>query len=299
MPQELPVVEESIGPRESFLGPSVSVVLTPFNQAPALRRAVEALERSQDRDRLEILIVDCGSQDESARIDAEFPAVSLLRLPHHLGATRAMNIATRTAKAELIFFLSPDVEVLPDTVSGLAAKLESESDAAAACPLLMDSAGEPASRMFRIPTRETLAAGELPSVSLDLTQESIPVEYPGLDALLVRKQFLRGMNFFDERFGQYWADADLAMKIRQSGKKIRLHPAIRATFHPGTDSLAGDDLAEADRTLGAAAFLAKYHGFSAGLGFRLKAILKALANFDFHRVSLLTSGQKLDGSQAG
>ncbi len=292
MPQELPVVEEPVGPR-------ISVVLAPFNQASALRRAVEALERSQDRDRLEILIVDCGSQDESARIDAEFPSVSLLRLPHHLGATRAMNIATRTAKAELIFFLSPDVEVLPDTVSQLAAKLENETDAVAACPLLVDSAGEPASRMFRIPTRETLAAGELPSVNLDLTQESIPVEYPGFDALLVRKQFLRGMNFLDERFGQYWADADLAMKIRQSGKKIRLHPGVRAILQPGADPLAGDALAEADRTLGAAAFLAKYQGFSAGLTFRLAAVLKALAHFEFHRVSLLVGGQKLDGSQAG
>jgi GT2 family glycosyltransferase len=292
MPQELPVVEEPVGPR-------VSVVLAPFNQAPALRRAVEALERSQDRGRLEILVVDCGSQDESARIDAEFPSVSLLRLPHHLGATKAMNIATRTAKAELIFFLSPDVEVLPDTVSRLAARLDSEPDAAAACPLLVDTAGEPASRIFRIPTRETLAAAELPAVALDLTQESVPVEYPGLDALLVRKQFLRGLNFFDERFGQYWADADLAMKIRQSGKKIRLHTAIRAILHPGADPLAGDALAEADRTLGASAFLGKYQGFSAGLSFRLGAILKALAHFEFHRVSLLASGQKLDGSQAG
>ena len=275
------------------------MVLTPFNQAPALRRAVAALERSQDRDRLEILIVDCGSQDESARIDAEFPAVSLLRLPHHLGATKAMNIGTRTAKAELILFLSPDVEVLPDTVSRLAAKLESETDAAAACPLLVDSAGEPVSGIFKIPTRETLFAAELPPVNLDLTQESIPVEYPGLDALLVRRQFLRGMNFFDERFGHYWADADLAMKIRQSGKKIRLHPGIRAIHHPGADPLAGDALAEADRTLGAAAFLGKYQGFSAGFGFRLSAILKTLAHFEFHRVSMLVGGQKLDGSQAG
>ncbi len=277
----------------------MSVVLTPFNQAAALRRAVDALERSQDREHLEILVVDCGSQDESARIDAEFPSVSLLRLPHHLGATRAMNIATRTAKAELILFLSPDVEVLPDTVSRLAAKLDSDIVAAAACPLLVNSAGEAASRIFRLPTREALSAAELPSVSLDLAQESIPIEYPGLDAILVRKQLLRGMNFFDERFGQYWADADLAMKIRQSGKKIRLHPDIRAILHPGADPLAGDALAEADRTLGAAAFLGKYQGFSAGFGFRLRAILKALARFDFHRVSLLVSGQKLDGSQAG
>jgi hypothetical protein len=136
-------------------------------------------------------------------------------------------------------------------------------------------------------------------VNLDLTQASIPVEYPGIDALLVRKQLLRGMNFFDERFGQYWADADLAMKIRQSGKKIRLHPGIRAILHPGDDPLAGDALAQADRTLGAAAFLSKYQGFSAGFGFRLRAILKALAHLEFNRVSLLASGQKLDGSQAG
>jgi GT2 family glycosyltransferase len=293
MPQEPAVVEEPIGPR-------VSAILVAFNQASALRRALEALEHSQERERLEILVVDCGSRDDSAQIDAEFPAISMLRLPHHLGATRAMNIATRTAKADLIFFLSPDVEVFPDTVTRLAEKLDAETDAAAVCPLLVNAAGDPASKVFAIPTREALAADQLREIKLtDQGQESIPVEYPGIDALLVRRQFLRGMNFFDERFGQYWADADLAMKIRQGGKKIRLHPSIRATLHPGADPLEDDSLAAADKTLGAAAFLGKYQGFSAGLSFRLAAIFKALGRFDFRRLSMLVSGQKLDGSQAG
>ena|SRR5579871_3089116 len=293
MPQEPAVVEEPIGPR-------VSAILVSFNQAEALRRALEALEHSQERERLEILVVDCGSRDDSAQIDAEFPAISMLRLPHHLGTTRAMNIGLRTAKAELIFFLSPDVEVLPDTLFRLAERLDAETDAAAACPLLVNEAGDPVSRTFALPTREALASGELQERTLpDLDQESIPVEYPSLDALLVRRQFLRSMNFFDERFGQYWADADLAMKIRQGGKKIRLYPAIRAKLHPGEDPLEGDSLAAADKTLGAAAFLGKYQGFSAGLSFRLAAILKALGRFDFKRLSMLVSGQKLDGSQAG
>jgi N-acetylglucosaminyl-diphospho-decaprenol L-rhamnosyltransferase len=293
MPQEPAVVEDPIGPR-------VSAILVSFNQAEALRRALEALEHSQERERLEILVVDCGSRDDSARIDAEFPAISMLRLPHHLGATRAMNIGLRTAKAELIFFLSPDVEVLPDTLVRLAERLEAETDAAAACPLLVNEAGAPVSRVFAIPTREALASRELQERKLpDLGEESVPVDYPSLDALLVRRQFLRSMNFFDERFGQYWADADLAMKIRQGGKKIRLHPAIRAKLHPGEDPLEGDSLAAADKTLGAAAFLGKYQGFSAGLSFRLAAIFKALASFDFKRLSMLISGQKLDGSQAG
>ena len=296
MPQELPGTEEALSEAQ---GPRVSAVLIAFNQAPALRRAIQALDRSNDRERLEILVVDCGSRDESAQIDAEYPSINMLRLPHHLGAARAMNIATRTAKADLIFFVSPDVEVLPDTVARLAAKLEEEMDSAAACPLLVDTDGQPMSKIYRLPTRDALASGVLVPMELDTIQASMPVEYPGIDALLVRKQFLRSMNFFDQRFGHYWADADLAIKIKQGGKKIRLYSDIRAVRHPATDPLEGDDLAEADKLLGAAALLGKYYGFVAGLSFRLGAIFKALGRFELGRVGKLVSGQKLDGSQAG
>src|SRR5215467_416042 len=136
MPQEETFVEEPLGPR-------VSAVLVGYNQAPQLRRALEALQQSRDAERLEILVVDCGSQDESSRLDADYAAIHMLRLPHHFGATKAMNIATRTSKADLVLFLSPSVEVQPDTVSRLAASLEEDPAAAAACPLLVNPAGEP------------------------------------------------------------------------------------------------------------------------------------------------------------
>ncbi|HEY1755406.1 MAG TPA: glycosyltransferase [Bryobacteraceae bacterium] len=279
-------------------GPRVSAVLVSFNQAPALRRAIAALEGSQDRERLEILVVDCGSQDESPRLDAEFPAVQILRLPQHFGATRAMNIAMRTAKAELVLLLSPDVEVLPDTVKRLVSHLDDDGGTVAVCPLLRDSAGEPVSRAYRIPSADELAEGALEPVSIDVTQETVTVEYASRDALLARKQFIRGMNYFDERFGEYWADLDLAMQIRRAGKKIRLYPSIGATIHPGTDPLQGDAVAQSDRILGAAELVGKYEGSFAGLRFRLAAILKALGRFDFRGLSLLVSGEKI-GSQAG
>src|ERR1700683_3086032 len=223
----------------------VSAVLVSFNQAPALRRAIEALERSQDRERLEILVVDCGSQDESPRLDADYPAVQILRLPQHFGATRAMNIAMRTAKAELALLLFPDVEVLPDTITRLAARLDDDASTAAVCPFLCDPSGQPVSRAFRIPSSAALSTGALESVNIDTTQESTAVEYASRDALLARKQFIRSMNYFDERFGEYWADLDLAMQIRRSGKKIRLYPSIRATLHSGPDPLEGDSVGEA------------------------------------------------------
>jgi GT2 family glycosyltransferase len=288
-------------------GPRVSAILLGFNQAPALRRAVAALEASRNRERLEILVVDCGSRDESTSLDTDFPAINMLRLPHHLGAARAMNIATRTAKGDLLFFLSPNVEVAPDTVNALVDRLQPavdtpETEVAAVCPLLVDPAGHPAFRIHEIPTRAELTASAsgagLPPASLDLTQESIPVAYPELDAVLIRKLFVRSMHYFDERFGNYWADADLAMQIRRAGKQILLYPGVCATYHAAPDPLDGDPLARADRIGGAAALVGKYEGGAAAFSFRLGAILSSLGRFDLGMVSKLAGGQKLDGSQA-
>jgi GT2 family glycosyltransferase len=287
--------------------PRVSAILVSYNQAAALRRAVQALENSRDRDKLEILVVDCGSRDESTQLDTDFPAINMLRLPHHLGAARAMNIATRTAKAELLFYVSPNVEVAPETVTALADRLQpdpdaAETDVAAVLPLLVNPVGSPASRIHPIPTRaelqEAARGGALPSTELDLAQESIAVAYPELDAILIRKHFVRSMNYFDPRFGHYWADADLAMQIRRAGKQIRLYPGVRAIYHPAPDPVEGDSLAKADRVNGAAALVGKYEGGMAGFSFKLGAVLSALARFDLGMVGKLTGGQKLDGSQA-
>jgi GT2 family glycosyltransferase len=286
--------------------PKVTAILIAHNQAGELRRAIEALERSEQREQLEILVVDCASQDETGALADEFPGIVMQRLPHHFGATKALNIATRTARGEFLLLLSPDVEVPPELVSRLAEHLEASNDTNAVCPLLIDSAGQPASKQLQsLPDRESLkracAGGEIPGprieVSPDAMNDGIAIPYPSRAALMVRKQFVAGMNYFDERFGEYWADADLAMKIRQAGKKIRLYPAIRATWHAAHKPLSTDPVHTSDRILGAAMLLSKYDGFLAGFFFRWAATLNVLIHFDFPLLSALLGGRKL-GSEA-
>lgn len=289
--ETVPIPQE---PAEEVIEPKVSAILIGYNQAGALRRAIRALEASKDRDRLEIIMIDCGSHDESSQLDSEFEKITLLRLPMHLGATKAMNIGVRTAKAEILFFLSPNVEVAPQTVEQLAAKLE-EGETAAVCPLLSDPSGRPASKDHDI---AAAIAGRDDGSNIDLSAESVEMSYPGLDALMIRKSFLKGMNYFDERFGNSWADADLAMQIRRAQRKIRLFPSIRATYYDEPDPAAADPLYAADRALGAAAFVGKYRGFISGLMFRIAAIFRALGRFDLKQTGALISGQKLDGTQA-
>lgn len=282
-------------PTEEVIEPRVSVILLGYNQAPALRRAVQALEASKDRERLEVIVIDCGGQDDTAQLDTEFEKITVLRLPMYLGATKAMNIGVRTAKAEIVFFLSPNVEVAPQTVMQLAGYLEEENETVAVCPLLVDPAGRAVSKDHDI---NAMIAGEDDASSVEIAGESVEMAHPGLDALMIRKQFIKGMNYFDQRFGNSWEDADLAMQIRRAQRKIFLFPAIRATYYDEPDPAADDPLYAADRALGAAAFVGKYRGFVSGLFFRIGAIFRALGRFDLRQMSALISGQKLDGTQA-
>lgn len=279
--------------------PQVSVIIVTRNQASELRRAISALENSKQREQIEILVVDCGSSDDIRALGDEHPSITMLYLPDDFGATKALNIGVRTAKSDLLLLLSPDVDVQPDTVPALMERLEGASDAAAVCPLLVDTSGQPTSLMQPLPTKEMLAqvcAGEdPPKLDLDLSQESIAIPYAGRYALLIRKQFIIGMNYFDKRFGEYWADADLALQIRRAGRKVLLYPSIRAVWHDA--GKAADPVRVCDRYVGAALLLGKYDGFLSALGFRVTAILGALVHFDFSLLSGLLSGKTV-GSQA-
>ena len=115
-----PIVEAEPEPRpqqeEQPPTPKVTALVFSYDSAPALRRCLAALEGSTDRATIEILVVDCGSHDESPQLDSEFSGVTILRLPRYFGRTKALNIGTRTATGEYLFLLTPEVEVLPTTV---------------------------------------------------------------------------------------------------------------------------------------------------------------------------------------
>ena len=218
------VVPEQV--EEPPAGPRVTVILSAYNQAPALRRCLRALEASAERPSIEIIVMDNGSFDDTPDVEQEFPEVTFLRLPKYFGRTKALNIASRTAHAELLFFLSPDVEVTPLVVCTLAARLEADPETvAAACPLVVDAEGNQTPMFFRLPTRAALyrvwansgtgddiphrnanensppAAAEsrrpspnctgLDPETVDPAADTATVEYARFEAFMVTKYFVR------------------------------------------------------------------------------------------------------------
>ena len=281
---------------EQAPAPKVTALIFSYDSAPALRRCLAAIDGSNDRDRIEILVVDCGSHDESPQLDSEFPNATILRLPRYFGRTKALNIGTRTANGEYLLFLTPEVEVLPTTIPALLAKIEAEAEVVAVCPLLVDTEAHPAQQFFRLPTPAT--GLDLASVPIDMQAQAVEVELATFQAFLVRKYFVKGINYLDERYGEFGADAELCYQIRRAARKTLVLPQVTALYTPGTPySEASRNIREADRIHGAAVYFSKHFGFPSGLAFRIKSILKALVTFRIGLLAALLSGSKIDGSQ--
>jgi glycosyltransferase involved in cell wall biosynthesis len=301
---------QSQGPAPS----RVSVLILSYNTADSLRRCLNALERSEPREQLEIIVMDNGSQDESPRLENEFPGATFLKLPRNFGATKALNIGMRTAAGQYIFFLSPEIEVEPKTASALATRLDADESVVAACPLIVSPAGEPLPQSWRLPRPDSLGAywrnpESLPAVAVDLNADSCAIEYPDRRAVMVRKFFIKALNYLDERYGEFGWALEFAQQARRSQRKILAIPGVRVVAHPPEQidfSPSQRALLSADRAAGLARFAAKHYGFAAGFKLRAGAVMHTFGQllamrqpgYQVNRLTALISGQKIDGSQS-
>jgi GT2 family glycosyltransferase len=268
--------------------PRVSVAVVSHNRVELLRRCLASLERAEGREKLQIIVVDNGSRDGSAELDSEFPNVQWVRLPKNFGLTKAWNLGWRAADAEYVLFLHGDTEVEPGAIHKLADTLDANEDAIAVCPLLVDSEGRPAPQFGTFPPDGNWRPAQASS------GEPVAVEYPRGAALMARVFYIKKIRQIDERYGQFGADADLAMQIRRAGRKILLVPGARVRHEPRGEYPA---MERADFQLGKAVFLERYEGFAAGLKARIGAVLGALVGFRIGELKYTISGQKIDGKQ--
>ncbi len=109
--------------------PSISVVIPVFNDAENLMHCLDALRHSSVED-FEVIVVDDGSTDDSARIAREADAV-LVSTGRQMGPAAARNLGVCGTAAPLLFFLDADVCVHPDTLSHAVSALDAHPEVAA------------------------------------------------------------------------------------------------------------------------------------------------------------------------
>lgn len=94
-------------------GPTFSVIIPVYNGAATLARAIESA-LAQSTPAAELIVVDDGSTDESARIAGGFGAQVTCIRQQNAGVSAARNAGARRARGEWLAFLDADDWYYPD-----------------------------------------------------------------------------------------------------------------------------------------------------------------------------------------
>jgi glycosyltransferase involved in cell wall biosynthesis len=100
-------------------GELVSVVIPCYNQAHFLPDALQSV-LAQSHSQVEVVVVDDGSDDNTAQVAARYPGVRCIRQPNQ-GLAAARNTGLRCSNGRYLVFLDADDRLLPDALAtGLA-----------------------------------------------------------------------------------------------------------------------------------------------------------------------------------
>jgi len=200
---------------------------------------MEAIAAFQHRP-LEIVVVDCASQDgslEAARrhapVGIPFQAVALAE---NLGFAGGMNAALARTQAPFILTLNADARPAPDYVTRLLELAQSHRAGAVTGRLVRPSLDRQPRRldacgMFLIPSWRHLDRG---SGEVDHGQWSEPEKVFGATgaASLFRREALDDVavegEIFDPRFHSFREDAELCFRLRERGWEVLYEPAAVA-----------------------------------------------------------------------
>lgn len=104
--------------------PEVSVILPAYNEAPVIGRVLDRIAEVAPADgSWEVIVVDDGSDDDTARI-AEEHGARVVRQPYNKGNGAAVKSGLRAARGEKICLMDADGQHDPGQIATLLARLE-------------------------------------------------------------------------------------------------------------------------------------------------------------------------------
>ncbi len=165
------------------------------------------------------LVIDNGSTDGTfARVDAEWPAATLQRLPDNRGFAEACNRGVAAGSAEIVVLLNNDVDARPDFLAALVRPLEQDPRLGSVAALmlqpgeaLIDSAGLAADAVLGgFPRLQGLDASEA-------RRERPLLAGPAGTAAAYRRAAWEQVGGLDESIFAYMEDFDLALRLRCAG----------------------------------------------------------------------------------
>jgi len=195
-----------------------SVIIPAYNAEKTLAQCLTAC-LNQTLPAHEIIVVDDGSRDDTARVAATFPVRCVRQ--DNAGPASARNHGAACAAGDIFVFTDADCIPEPDWLEQLLKGFEEDVAAVGGTYGIAN----PGSRLARMIYREIADRhARLPA----------DVDFLGSFNVAYRREIFESLHGFDERFREASGeDNDLAYRIQDLGGRMRFMPKARvAHYHP-------------------------------------------------------------------
>ncbi len=225
--------------------PSVAIVILNWNGRHFLERFLPSVVASLWGNK-RIIVADNASTDDSlAFLQADYPAVELLRNTTNEGFAGGYNTALKQVESDYYVLLNSDVEVTPDWIGPIIGLMEQDATIGACQPKLMSHAepsvfeyagacggwidilGYPFSRGRVFDTCET-DTGQY--------DNPVPCFWATGAALFVRAKLYHELGGLDAVFFAHQEEIDLCWRMQSAGYKVYAQPAS-VVYHVGGGTL--------------------------------------------------------------
>lgn len=220
--------------------PLVSAIVLNYRSPRDTHQCVQALRDQTIADRLEVLIVDNHSNDESIGwLRARWNGVAGVRIietSENIGYGRGNNAAFRYATGEYVLIVNPDNTLPPDALARMLQVLQTEPHAGIVGPGLVyaDGSFRPSARPFPslLDLFRKRLFGKAWQAQYDADMARKRTGIHGVDwlvgaCLLLRTDFYAFLQGFDDRFFLFFEDIDLCRRCWAAGKRVLYAPDIR------------------------------------------------------------------------
>ncbi len=192
----------------------ISVVIPNYNMAATIGKCLEAVSASE-YSRYEVIVADDASTDNSLEIISRFPC-RLVRLASRSGTSAARNAGARESTGDVLFFIDADCLVSTDTLSIV-------------------------NRSLSGVTAETVIGGTYTALPYDdgffntfqsawvnysETRTADP-DYVAAHAMIMDRKVFAESGGFPEDFMPIIEDVEFSHRLRRSGYRLIMDPAIQ------------------------------------------------------------------------
>ena len=265
--------------------PDVSIVFTNWNTRDYMRDCIHSVKEKTTGLTYDIIVVDDGSTDGSVEmLRSEFPEVTVVVNEKNLGVAKAYNRGVAKATGKYVQMLNTDMILINNAIKILYDFLETHPEAGACGGWLRNrdmtsqisygnfpSFGQAiVDALFLndlFPRAGFPNRGAIPPETL---KDPFPSEYVTGASMLIRRDIIDRMGFFDEKFTSYCEETDFCYRVEHQEKvKIYFVPAAQIIHFGGASFSKVRKYQTQLQYSGYNKFLTKHHGSMYSLFTRL------------------------------